>query len=193
MSRDVTKAGRAQALRYISPAVLIVLAAAAGCKREQRDFRQAPPAVTTHDVVVSALHPGGGSPTAPTHTPYENNAYAISEGKRLYSAYNCVGCHAHGGGGMGPALRDDEWIYGHEADQIYHTILEGRPNGMPTFRGKIPDDQIWKLAAYVRSMSGLVPKDVAPSRDDHMAGPPPESSTIRQQPKNSALPPSAVR
>jgi cytochrome c oxidase cbb3-type subunit III len=164
-----------------------------GCKREQRQFRVAPPAATTHDVVVSDLHPGGGSPAPPVHTPYENNAYAVSEGKRLFSAYNCVGCHAHGGGGMGPALRDDQWSYGHEADQIYHSILEGRPNGMPTFRGKIPDYQIWQLAAYVRSMSGLLPKDVAPSRADHMSGPPPESSTPRQQPKNSALPPSAVR
>ena len=125
----------------------------------------------------SDLHPGGGSPTTPVHTPYENNAAAVSDGKQLFSAYNCVGCHAHGGGGIGPALRDDEWSYGHEADQIYHSILEGRPNGMPAFRGKIPDYQIWQLAAYVRSLSGLLPKDVAPNRDDHMSGPPAESST----------------
>ena len=55
---------------------------------------------------------------------------------------------------------------------------------MPSFRGKIPDYQIWQIAAYVRSMSGLVPKDVAPNRDDHMSGKPPESSTTRLQPKN---------
>jgi cytochrome c oxidase cbb3-type subunit 3 len=174
-------------------ATLAVCASVASCRRELRNYREAPPATTTHDVTVSELRPGGGSPTAPVHTPYENNAVAISDGKRLYEAYNCVGCHAHGGGGMGPALRDDQWAYGHEADQIYHSILEGRPNGMPSFRGKIPDYQIWQLAAYVRSMSGLVPKDVAPNRDDHMSGPPPESSTTRQQPKNSGLPPSAVR
>jgi cytochrome c oxidase cbb3-type subunit 3 len=186
---------RTAAVRFVSMAALGLIACivASGCKRERRQFREAPPAVTTHDVQVSELRPGGGSPTAPVHTPYENNAYAINEGKRLYSSYNCVGCHAHGGGGIGPALRDDQWAYGHEADQIFHTILEGRPNGMPAFRGKIPDAQIWQLAAYVRSMSGLVPKDVAPNRDDHMSGPPPESSTTRQQPRNSSLPPSAVR
>jgi cytochrome c oxidase cbb3-type subunit 3 len=172
---------------------LLVCISVTACKREQRSFREAPPAVTTHEVRVSDLYPGGGSPSAPVHTPYENNAVAISEGKRLFSAYNCVGCHAHGGGGIGPALRDDQWIYGHEADQIYHTILEGRPNGMPAFRDKVPDYQIWQLAAYVRSMGGLVPKDVAPNRDDHMSGAPPESSTTRQQPKNSSLPPSAVQ
>ncbi len=162
------------------------------CKRETRDFRTVPPASTTLGVSVSDLHPGGGYPPAPAKTPDELNAYALSEGKRLYSAYNCVGCHANGGGGMGPALMDDEWAYGHEADQIYASILQGRPNGMPSFRGKIPDQQIWELVAYIRSMSGLAPKDAAPSRSDHMAGKPPENATPRLTPKNSGLPPSAI-
>jgi cytochrome c oxidase cbb3-type subunit 3 len=143
------------------------------------------------DVVLSELHPGGGSPPGRAITPYEQNAYALSEGKRLYSAYNCSGCHANGGGGMGPALMDDQWIYGYEADQIYRTIVEGRPNGMPTFRSKIPDYQVWQLAAYVRSMSGFAPKDAAPNRSDHMSGKPAESSTPRQAPRNAG--PGAVR
>jgi cytochrome c oxidase cbb3-type subunit 3 len=164
-----------------------------GCKRESRAFRETPPASMANDVAVSELRPGGGFPPAPTKTPYEQNAYALNEGKRLFSAYNCTGCHANGGGGMGPALIDDEWSYGYEADQIYRTILEGRPNGMPTFRGKIPDYQMWQLAAYVRSLSGLAPKDAAPSRSDHMAATPPENATPRQQPKNAGLPPGAVR
>jgi cytochrome c oxidase cbb3-type subunit 3 len=88
---------------------------------------------------------------------------------------------------------DDEWAYGHEADQIYASILQGRPNGMPAFRGKIRDQQIWELVAYVRSLSGLAPKDAAPGRSDHMAGKPPESSTPRRTPKNSGLPPAAIR
>jgi len=88
---------------------------------------------------------------------------------------------------------DDKWIYGSNPQNIFSTVVEGRPNGMPSFRGKIPDFQIWELAAYVRSLGGLAPKDAAPGRDDHMSGPPPESSTKRQQPRNSALPPSAVR
>jgi cytochrome c oxidase cbb3-type subunit 3 len=172
---------------------VVVLLPIAGCKREERGFREAPPASMASDVAVSELHPGGGSPPERTITPYEQNAYALSEGKRLFSAYNCSGCHANGGGGMGPALIDDEWSYGHEADQIYRTILEGRPNGMPSFRGKIPDYQIWQLAAFVRSMSGLAPKDVAPNRSDHMSGRPAESSSPRMVPKNAGTPPGAVR
>src|SRR3954462_10673138 len=170
---------------WMAALAAIVCVVASGCKRERRQFREAPPAVTTHDVQVSDLRPGGGSPTAPVHTPYENNAVAINEGKRLFSAYNCVGCHAHGGGGIGPPLRDDQWSYGHEADQVFHSILEGRPNGMPSFRGKIPDYQIWELTAYVCSLSGLVPKDAAPGRDDHIQGKKPENSTKKQKPKNS--------
>ena len=94
--------------------------------------------------------------TGVTLSPYQENAWGISEGKRLFTQFNCVGCHANGGGGIGPPLMDDEWIYGHRADQIFRAILEGRPNGMPSFAGRIPDYQIWEIAAYVRSMGGLV-------------------------------------
>jgi cytochrome c oxidase cbb3-type subunit 3 len=54
---------------------------------------------------------------------------------------------------MAPDLMDDEWIYGSRLEQIHATIVEGRPNGMPAWGGKIPDQQIWQIAAYVRSMS----------------------------------------
>jgi cytochrome c oxidase cbb3-type subunit 3 len=126
-----------------------------------------------------------GSSNAPVRNEYEENAYALSEGQHLYNYFNCVGCHAHGGGGMGPALMDDQWIYGHNPEQIFATIVEGRPNGMPAFRGRIPDYQVWEIAAYVRSLSGLVGKDAAPGRTDHMKGKPPENSKEPEQPKNS--------
>jgi cytochrome c oxidase cbb3-type subunit 3 len=48
---------------------------------------------------------------------------------------------------------DDEWIYGGRLEQIHQTIVQGRPNGMPSWGGKIPDEQIWQITAYVRSMS----------------------------------------
>src|SRR6266487_4198558 len=98
----------------------------------------------------------------------EESAYAISEGKRLDAWFNCVSCHFHGGGGIGPALMDDQWIYGSAPENIYAAIVEGRPNGMPSFRGKIPDPQVWQIVAYVRSMSGLVSQGAAPARRDHM-------------------------
>jgi cytochrome c oxidase cbb3-type subunit 3 len=104
---------------------------------------------------------------------------------------NCSGCHFQGGGGIGPPLMDSEWIYGSEPENIFETIVEGRPNGMPSFRGKLGNDQIWQLVAYVRSMSGLLPKDVASGRNDDMQVRSQEQSTPKAAPRQSALPPSA--
>ena len=148
------------------------------CKREERGFRVQPPAArAANSQTLTDLQPGATTSPAGIRNDFEENAYALSEGKRLYSAYNCNGCHAQGGGGMGPPLMDERWIYGGKPEQVYSTIVEGRPNGMPSFRQKVPEFQVWQLAAYVRSMSGQSPKDAAPSRDDHLQGKPPESQT----------------
>jgi cytochrome c oxidase cbb3-type subunit 3 len=146
-----------KALGVAAVALLLLLAA---CEREQRRFREGPGA--------SARLTAGGTSPAIARGPYEENAWAVGEGKRLYAAYNCNGCHANGGGGMGPPLMDDTWIYGSAPGNVYTTIVEGRPNGMPAFGGKIPDQQVWQLVAYVRSMSGQLRGDVRPGRDDHM-------------------------
>jgi cytochrome c oxidase cbb3-type subunit 3 len=63
---------------------------------------------------------------------------------------------------------DAAWIYGADPGNVYATIVEGRPNGMPAFRGRLTTQQVWQLVAYVRSMSGLASKDVAPGRDDDL-------------------------
>jgi cytochrome c oxidase cbb3-type subunit 3 len=152
-----------------------VLAAALlfGCDREQRRLREVGPAVQrSGGVVMSPLQPGAPAPRGVPPIDYQGNAYAIGEGYRLFNWFNCVGCHANGGGGMGPALIDADWIYGSEPEQIFSTIVEGRPNGMPSFRGRIADYQVWQLAAYVRAMAGMVPPDAVPGRPEHMSGPP---------------------
>ena len=86
--------------------------------------------------------------------PYEDNAYAMTEGQRLYEWFNCSGCHARGGGGIGPALMDDKWKYGKTAGDIYTSIVEGRPDGMPAWGGKIPEYEVWQLVTYVQALRG---------------------------------------
>ena len=141
----------------------------AACKREQRVFDPGSSgAQVANGIALTDIHPGGPAPP-PMASKYEGSAYAVGEGKRLFAAYNCSGCHQHGGGGIGPALMDAEWIYGSRPEQIYSDIVQGRPNGMPSFGGKIPDYQVWELVAYVRSLSGQLPSDVAPARSDEMA------------------------
>jgi cytochrome c oxidase cbb3-type subunit 3 len=138
--------------------------------------------------LASAFAPAS-SPLTPVATSsrlgYEKNAVAVAEGKRLFRWYNCNGCHASGGGAIGPALMDDKWIYGSEPQQIVATILQGRPNGMPSFGGRIPEDQAWKIAAYVRSMSGQLREDVAPSRGDGLSSGAPELRRDKEQAKPS--------
>src|SRR3954471_23966385 len=136
--------------------LVFALALTAGCKREQRRFRETPPAATAANLVtMSELQPGPSVVEAELRNPYEDNAYAVSEGKRLFDQITCPGCHSHGGGGIGPPLTDDEWIYGSAPQNIFSTIVEGRPNGMPSFRGRLPNYQIWQLVAYVRALGGL--------------------------------------
>jgi cytochrome c oxidase cbb3-type subunit 3 len=80
---------------------------------------------------------------------YQGNEKAIKQGAELYHKFNCVGCHFDGGGGIGPALIDDEWIYGSSIDHIAATIRQGRPNGMPSFHAVLKEEEIWQLAAYI--------------------------------------------
>jgi cytochrome c oxidase cbb3-type subunit III len=137
------------------PIEIVVLAGVllAGC---QKGAPPALPATGQQGVIDTALAPGVGASLVtsdPRAAPYYNNAEAVNTGKRLFSQYNCSGCHSNGGGGMGPSLMDNVWIYGGRLEQIHQTLVEGRPNGMPTWGGKIPDQQLWQLSAYVRSMS----------------------------------------
>jgi cytochrome c oxidase cbb3-type subunit 3 len=158
--------------------------ALASCEREER--RTAPPE-TTPAQSPDTIMPGGGAapPLDPRAAMYDNNAPSIAEGQTLYNQMNCVGCHSHGGGGMGPPLMDDEWRYGGRIDQIVSSIAEGRPNGMPSWRNKLTADQMWKIAAYVRSMSGQPSKDAVSSRSDAMSAGDPNSLTPREQARTS--------
>jgi cytochrome c oxidase cbb3-type subunit 3 len=183
-------------------AAALCTALAAGCEREQRRFEVPPHVVAASPQGDSGLRVGPAASTASMPTPDPpsaaapvavphwkpgdpdaGNAYAVSQGKRLFRWYNCSGCHGNGGGNIGPPLMDEKWIYGAAPNQIADTIVRGRPNGMPAFAGRIPDDQLWQIVAYVRSMSGQLRKDVAPARNDSLAPGAPESDRDQEQPR----------
>lgn len=162
-----------RSLLFVVAALLVLT----GCEREERRFREMPSAAARRNTErLTTLVPGPYTSDVHVANPYGRNAYAIAEGKRLFTWYNCYGCHANGGGGMGPPLMDAQWIYGSDPENIFATIAEGRPNGMPSFRGKVPEYQIWQLVAYVQSLSGNVPKDAATGRNDDMYTRKPEQS-----------------
>lgn len=169
---------------------LLIAVLSIGCEREERRFRETvPPGPSAVIVPSTSLEAGPARQGHADFSRYERNAHAISEGQRLYEWFNCSGCHARGGGAIGPALMDDTWVYGGEPAQIFATLVEGRPNGMPAFGPRVPDQQLWQIVAYVRSMSGQVRKDVAPGRTDTLQMKPAEQSAPAQPPRRSSPPP----
>ncbi|MBV8809841.1 MAG: c-type cytochrome [Acidobacteriaceae bacterium] len=140
-----------------------------GCQREHRDIQPSPTRLAIYGDAAreSPLRPGGPvQPQAVVANPYNGSAYDISEGQRLFNWYNCSGCHANGGGGIGPPLIKKEWIYGGEPANLFDTIVKGRPNGMPSWGGRIPEYQIWQIVAFIRSLNGEQPKSATASRQD---------------------------
>jgi cytochrome c oxidase cbb3-type subunit III len=161
----------------------------AGCKEERRKLREVPPGQSPSGVVnQSELLPGNTPPPDSTFSQYGNNAYALSNGRRLFNQMNCVGCHAQGGGAIGPALIDATWIYGSDPAQIFQTIVGGRPNGMPAFGSKLANQEVWQLVAYVRSLSGLEGSTVSSARDEHMYLSPNLQLRPKEKPKNAMSP-----
>lgn len=85
--------------------------------------------------------------------PYEGNASVAATGEKLFVAYNCIDCHgAAGSGAMGPSLADGRWHFGGSAPEVYESIYQGRPEGMPAWGTLLSSDQIWTLVTYVRSL-----------------------------------------
>lgn len=95
--------------------------------------------------------------------PFEGSRVAIVQGRKLFVWYNCYGCHGdHGGGGMGPSLRDVTWLYGNSDPAIFSSIAQGRTHGMPAWGTKLPEEQIWKLVAYIDVMGTELEPDPPP-------------------------------
>lgn len=103
---------------------------------------------------VSALLPGGAAPRPQVANPVEDDPEAIQRGMGYFNMFNCSGCHApNAGGGMGPSLSNRFFIYGGAPQNIYLSIYQGRPNGMPSWGAMLSESIIWDLVAYVRSIS----------------------------------------
>jgi cytochrome c oxidase cbb3-type subunit 3 len=156
--------------------------AALGCNREKRELRPAPTRLIVYSDAAreSQLQPGGVQTQPRPANPYHGNAFAIAEGQRLFSWYNCTGCHANGGGAIGPPLIKDVWTYGSEPENLFDTIVKGRPNGMPAWGGRIPEYEVWQLVAWVRSMNKLEPRAATPERTDTIEQ---DSGTILDHPQ----------
>jgi cytochrome c oxidase cbb3-type subunit III len=104
-------------------------------------------------VPVSDLHPGNVLLGPRIQNPLANDPQAVTRGMQDFIQFNCVGCHApNGGGGMGPSLSEPLTMYGADAPNLFLSIYQGRPNGMPAWGETLPESTIWELVAYVQSI-----------------------------------------
>jgi cytochrome c len=86
--------------------------------------------------------------------PFAGAAEAVKEGRKLYVANGCSACHGlTGGGGMGKTIIDDTWVFGSDDETLYKLIKGQIPQQtMPISAAGLPDEQVWKILAYVRSL-----------------------------------------
>jgi mono/diheme cytochrome c family protein len=109
--------------------------------------------LVTHPENLPAGFPLSGQPLD-LRNPHEGNKGAAAVGAQLFIAYNCIDCHgADGAGAMGPSFQDGRWHFGGSAGAVFESIYQGRPDGMPSWGGRITNDQIWMLTTYLRSLS----------------------------------------
>jgi len=114
------------------------------------------PAAALLRVPVTGIYPGGNPAglNPSMQNPLASDPDAAQRGMRDFDSFNCSGCHAaNGGGGMGPSLSDDTWIYRSSPANIYLTIVQGRAAGMPAFGAMLPDRTVWELVAYIQNIS----------------------------------------
>ena len=88
--------------------------------------------------------------------PYDGNAEAIAEGKSVYTS-NCQLCHTNtlqGGPFGAPSLVDDKVRHSRVVNDVgmFEVIFGGAAGAMAGFKGRLTQDQILKVIAYVRSM-----------------------------------------
>ena len=142
--------------------LLLMALVLAGCGKEARTL--------TADLPQTPPH-GADDPRIPK---YESSAYQIAQGGRYFGWYGCGGCHAAGAKGV-LDLGDGRWRHGGAFDQVYGFIASGHPGPLARYGDRIPAEQLWQIAAYVRNLT-KVPADRR-RRQDHDAESEPQGST----------------
>lgn len=85
--------------------------------------------------------------------PFVGDPEAVKEGRKLWLSLGCSGCHGlMGGGGMGAPVLDDTWRFGSDDETLYKLIKGQIPEQTMTAYAAVPDEQVWKMLSYVRSL-----------------------------------------
>lgn len=88
-----------------------------------------------------------------TNVTLLTDADALGQGKAVF-LQNCASCHKpDASGDIGPNLTDKTWLYGNDIKDVFSSVKNGRPNGMPDHASKLTPVQIQQVASFVLSLS----------------------------------------
>lgn len=136
-----------------SGALLLICFSLIACERSAQSNPPQTTAALAEPSTLVGPTPGPAVTAQPSSKPEQFDARTLQQGRRLFTAFNCSGCHGgRAGGGMAPSLRDELWLYGNSDEQIFDSIASGRANGMPAWGASLPESEIWKLVAYIQSL-----------------------------------------
>lgn len=142
-------------MRY-APALMILAACLCACSPEAR----------TVGPTVPQTPPAGDQD--PRIAAYEGNLYQVSQGGRYFGWYGCTGCHTDAAPGV-LNLPDSEWRHGSTFPQVYAAIADR--HGALRFGERIPVEQLWQLAAFVRDLPKHTPEKRRRQQVDQQAEP----------------------
>lgn len=87
----------------------------------------------------------------------DHDAAGAAAGTTIF-AENCAACHGPEGKGDraqgAPNLTDAVWLYGGDKATLTETITKARFGVMPSWTGKLSEDEIRAVAIYVHSLGG---------------------------------------
>jgi mono/diheme cytochrome c family protein len=79
--------------------------------------------------------------------PHTGNAESVAQGRRLYRS-TCYICHLEAGG-RGPDLRKSRL----QGQSFMRVVINGKKGTqMPAWKGKLSEDEMWKILAYIESL-----------------------------------------
>lgn len=119
--------------------------------------------VAAADAIASAARAN-----LPSTNPYHGDAAAIADGQQVFLQI-CAACHKPDASGLvGPSLVDPYWKYGHTDAELFQSVMEGRPGGMPGWGAQLGSEKVWRALAYLESLPktnvpGVGAPDYAPA------------------------------
>ncbi len=94
--------------------------------------------------------------------PVEATSASVARGRQRY-VFSCRQCHGNTGkgdgdmshaGGVPSDFTDAVWQHGATDGEIFLVIRDGVTADMLGYKGQIPEEDIWNLVNYIKSLAG---------------------------------------